>query len=63
MDLRQVGRPFEKKFIQFSDEHIQEIIKTYHNWQLKDTDYEDVQNSVILRILKRLEKRLFTCTK
>ncbi|MDH5796174.1 MAG: type I restriction-modification system subunit M [Anaplasmataceae bacterium] len=33
MDLRQIGEPFEKKFIQFSPQHIQEITKTYHIWQ------------------------------
>ena len=42
MDLRQRGIPFEKKFIQFSDENIEEITKTYHNWQQKETDYENV---------------------
>lgn len=42
MDLRQEGIPFEKKFIQFSDDNIEEITKTYHNWQQADTDYEDV---------------------
>ena len=33
MDLRQIGEPFEKKFIQFSAEHIKDIAKTYHIWQ------------------------------
>ncbi len=33
MDLRQWGEPFEKKFIQFSEQHIQDIAKTYHIWQ------------------------------
>ena len=42
MDLRQIGEPFEKKFIQFSDDHIQQITSTYHNWQQADKDYEDV---------------------
>jgi type I restriction enzyme M protein len=42
MDLRQIGEPFEKKYIQFSKAHIAEIISTYHNWQLAGNDYEDV---------------------
>ena len=42
MDLRQIGEPFEKKYIQFSDDHIQKIASTYHNWQQLDKDYEDV---------------------
>lgn len=32
-DLRRIGIPFEKKFIQFSDENIQTVATTYHNWQ------------------------------
>ena len=33
MDLRQMGEPFEKKFIQFSDADIKKIADTYHTWQ------------------------------
>jgi type I restriction enzyme M protein len=33
MDLRQKGEPFEKKFIQFSEQDIEQIAATYHNWQ------------------------------
>ena len=33
MDLRQIGEPFEKKFIQFSSKQIKGIAKTYHDWQ------------------------------
>jgi type I restriction enzyme M protein len=33
MDLRQMGIPFEKKYMQFSDEDIKKITGTYHNWQ------------------------------
>ena len=42
MDLRQIGEPFEKKFTQFSEQHIQEIASTYHQWQQKDSEYKDV---------------------
>lgn len=33
MDLRQWGIPFEKKYVQFSEENIKDISNTYHNWQ------------------------------
>ncbi len=34
MDLRQMGEPFEKKFIQLSpDNDIAKVANTYHNWQ------------------------------
>lgn len=36
MDLRQKGEPFEKKFIQFSEQDIENITATYHNWQQKN---------------------------
>lgn len=42
MDLRKLGVPFEKKFIQFSDEDIDRITSTYHNWQIKDGNYKDI---------------------
>ncbi len=42
MDLRQIGEPFEKKYIQFSNDHIEKITSTYHNWQLIEKHYEDV---------------------
>lgn len=33
MDLRTIGVPLEKKFVQFSETQIQDIAKNYHNWQ------------------------------
>jgi type I restriction enzyme M protein len=47
MDLREVGIPFEKKFIQFSEENILKITNTYHNWQSSrasdfQNEYQDV---------------------
>ncbi len=43
MDLRKMGCPFEKKFIQFSPEAIQGIVETYHTWQQTNftNDYKD----------------------
>lgn len=38
MDLRQKGEPFEKKFIQFAEQDIEQIATTYHNWQQKDAE-------------------------
>lgn len=42
MDLREIGEPFEKKFIQFSSEQINTISKIYHEWQTADSSYQDV---------------------
>jgi len=33
MDLREIGIPFEKKYIQFSEENIKKVTDTFHNWQ------------------------------
>src|SRR5690554_5977128 len=38
MDLRQKGEPFEKKFIQFAEQDIEQIATTYHNWQQKEIE-------------------------
>jgi len=35
MDLRQLGEPFEKKFVQFSDADIAKVVATYHQWQVE----------------------------
>ena len=44
MDLRQWGEPFEKKFIQFSEDHRAKITETVHTWQQTQATehYEDV---------------------
>lgn len=42
MDLREIGVPFEKKFIQFSQENIHHIASTFHSWQCEDSGYENV---------------------
>lgn len=33
MDLRQMGEPFEKKYIQFSEGDVQKVVSTYRLWQ------------------------------
>lgn len=42
MDLRQIGEPFEKKFIHFSEQHIKDIGITYHTWQQEKNSYKDI---------------------
>ena len=45
MDLRKKGHPFEKKYIEFTPEDREEIVKTYHDWQSieKDKNYHDIK--------------------
>ncbi len=60
MDLRQIGIPFEKKFIQFSEQHIQDIANTYHNWQQAGTDYKDVPEYCYSASLEEVAKKDFS---
>ncbi|HBN5964070.1 TPA: N-6 DNA methylase [Acinetobacter baumannii] len=44
MDLRQLGEPFEKKFVQFSDLDIEKISSLFHVWQEEaySTEYKNI---------------------
>ena len=57
MDLREVGEPFEKKFVQFSESHISKISKTYHDWQQSNGDYEDVAEYTYSATIEEIRKR------
>ena len=59
MDLRQIGEPFEKKYIQFSDENIIDITKTYHTWQqtIHETEYKDIPEYCYSASKEEVEKK------
>ena len=57
IDLREVGIPFEKKFIQFSEENVNYISSTYHEWQLKDSDYKDVPEYCFSANIEEIKKK------
>lgn len=62
MDLREMGIPFEKKFIQFSDEEISKICTTYHNWQQSDyeTKYQNIPEFCYSASFDEVEKKDFS---
>jgi len=60
MDLREVGVPFEKKFIQFSKENIQDIANTFHTWQQDKTTYEDIPEYCYSATAEEIEKKDFS---
>lgn len=62
MDLRQMGKPFEKKFIQFSDADIKKISETYHNWQQADfeTTYQNTPEFCYSASFDEIEKKDFS---
>lgn len=44
MDLRQMGSPYEKKYIELTEEDRAKVVDVYHNWQQEgfEETYEDV---------------------
>lgn len=44
MDLRQMGSPFEKKYIELTAEDIEKVTNVYHSWQQEgfENTYEDI---------------------
>lgn len=62
MDLRQIGIPFEKKFIQFSDENVKIVTDTYHNWQQSnfETTYKNIPEFCYSASIEEVTKKDFS---
>ena len=58
MDLRQLGEPFEKKFTQFSEEDINKVSSTYHEWQ--EQEIASVPEFCYSAKLTEIEKKDFS---
>jgi len=58
MDLRQMGIPFEKKYIQFSEEDISKITGTYHQWQTQEI--ENIPEFCYSATLEEVKKKDFS---
>ena len=59
MDLRQIGEPFEKKFIQFSPKDIEKITGTYHAWQ-GNGKYENIPEYCYSASIEDIVKKDFS---
>lgn len=59
-DLRQSGIPFEKKFVQFSEDKIKEIASILHEWQKKDSGYKDIAEFCYSARFEEIEKKDFS---
>ncbi len=59
MDLRQIGEPFEKKYVQFSEQQIKDIAATYHNWQREgaETTYQNQPEYCYAATLEEIEQK------
>ena len=44
MDLRQIGSPYEKKYIELTEADRENVVETYHNWQ--QIGYEDTYKNI-----------------
>ena len=59
IDLRQWGEPFEKKYIQFSQEQIAQIAENFHNWQREgyEQTYRNVPEYCYSATLEEIEAK------
>ncbi len=58
IDARNMGHLINRRTLEFSDEDIQTIADTYHNWRNPDGDYEDVKgfcNSASIERVRELD--------
>lgn len=62
MDMRQMGEPFEKKYVRFTDADIKKVADTYHNWQREGyTDtYSNVPEFCYSASLPEIEEKGFS---
>ena len=44
MDLRQIGSPYEKRYIELTEADRAKVVETYHNWQ--QVGYEDTYENI-----------------
>lgn len=59
IDLRQWGEPFEKKYIQFTQEQISRIAENFHNWQREgyEQTYQNVPEYCYSATLEEIETK------
>lgn len=62
MDLRQMGSPFEKKYIELTEDDRAKVAETYHNWQLEgfEDTYEDVPEFCYSASYNEISEKGFT---
>ena len=41
-DLRNMGSPYNKKYVELTDDDRNKVVETFHRWQLDISDYGDV---------------------
>lgn len=62
MDLRQMGSPFEKKYIELTDEDRAKVISVYHSWQQEgyEKTYQNVPEFCYSASFSEVKEKGFT---
>ena len=62
MDLRQIGSPYEKKYIELTEEDIAKVTDVYHNWQQigYEETYQDVPEFCYSASFDEIKEKGFT---
>lgn len=60
MDLRQMGSPFEKKYVELTEEDRKKVADTYHAWQQEGGSYENVPEFCYSAGYEEVEEKGFT---
>ena len=62
MDLRQMGSPYEKKYIELTEEDRAKVTSVYHNWQQKgyEETYENVPEFCYSASFEEVKEKGFT---
>lgn len=62
LDLRQIGTPFEKKYVQLEEDERNKIASLYHDWQLENNSYENVAEFSYSATFEEIEQQNFNLT-
>ncbi len=62
MDLRQMGSPYEKKYIELTQEDRDKVTETYHNWQTEgyEDSYKDIPEFCYSASFDEVKEKGFT---
>ena len=62
IDASELGHMVNRRNRAFAEENIQKIASTYHEWKLKESDYEDIKGFCKSAELGEIEKHNFVLT-
>lgn len=62
VDARRLGHMIDRRHREFTDEDIEQITSTYHNWRNKDGEYEDVQGFNKSASLEQIKEHEYVLT-